>query len=123
VAEVRRLSSEAEPTCSRCNGNGHRFDRLSTAYAYLLGLYLGDACISTHPRGVYRLRITLDVRYPGIVQECEAAMQAVLPWNRVGCQLRKCNCFEVSAYSKSWPCLLPQHGEGKKHQRRIVLAD
>jgi hypothetical protein len=30
------------------------------AYAYLLGMYLGDGCISEHPRGVQRLRITLD---------------------------------------------------------------
>jgi hypothetical protein len=26
------------------------------------------------------------------------------------------------AYSKSWPCLFPQHGRGKKHERSIVLA-
>jgi hypothetical protein len=50
---------------------------------YLLGLYLGDGCISAHPRGVYRLRITLDLRYPGIVEECEAALRAVLPLNHV----------------------------------------
>ena len=30
---------------------------------------------------------------------------------------------EVSSFSKSWPCLLPQHGPGKKHQRPIVLTD
>lgn len=95
----------------------------SSAYVYLLGLYLGDGCISTHPRGVYRLRITLDVRYPAIVQECESAVQAVLPLNRVGRHLRPCNCYEVSAYSKSWPRLLPQHGSGRKHERKIVLAD
>lgn len=50
-------------------------------------------------------------------------MQAVAPRNRVCCQLRKCNCFEVHAYSKGWPCLFPQHGPGVKHNRRIYLAD
>ena len=25
-------------------------------------------------------------------------------------------------YSNHWPCLLPQHGPGRKHQRRIALA-
>ncbi len=109
--------------CGRCHGPAHDFDRLSTAYAYLLGLYLGDGCISAHPRGVYRLRITLDVRYPAIVQECEAAIRAVLPRNRVGRHLRRCNCYVVSAYSKRWPCLLPQHGAGRKHERRIELAE
>jgi hypothetical protein len=29
---------------------------------------------------------------------------------------------EVSAFSKSWPRLFPQHGFGKKHHRSIVLA-
>jgi hypothetical protein len=97
--------------------------RDSGAYVYLLGLYLGDGCISTHQRGVYRLRVTLDVRYPAVVAECEAAMRAVVPSNRVARHLRQCNCYEVSAYSKSWPRLLPQHGSGKKHERKIVLAD
>jgi hypothetical protein len=89
---------------------------------YLLGLYLGDGYIAAHRRGVYRLRITLDVRYPGIIQECEAAMRAVLPWNRTGRQLRSCNCYEISAYSKAWPCFFPQHGAGKKHERKITLT-
>lgn len=30
---------------------------------------------------------------------------------------------EVSCYSKSWPCLFPQHGPGRKDQRLIELAD
>ncbi len=29
---------------------------------------------------------------------------------------------EVSSFSKSWPCLFPQHGPGTKHTRRIWLA-
>ena len=50
-------------------------------------------------------------------------MQSVLPNNCVLRQLRPCNCFEVSSYSKSWPCLFPQHGPGKKHERRIELTE
>jgi hypothetical protein len=30
-------------------------------------------------------------------------------------------CVVVSLYSKHWPCLLPQHGPGKKHLRPIRL--
>nr|WP_234809660.1 LAGLIDADG family homing endonuclease [Mycolicibacterium tusciae] len=30
-------------------------------------------------------------------------------------------CVEVSLYSKHWPCLLPQHGPGRKHKRCIAL--
>jgi len=109
--------------CRRCGSAKHRFDRLSTAYVYLLGMYLGDGCISRSAKDVFRLRIALDAKYPGIVEECATAMQAVVPWNNVHQQLTPKNYVEVHAYSKSWPCLLPQHGPGKKHEREIVLAD
>jgi len=115
-----RIESKA---CEACGEEKHGFDRLGPEYLHLLGLYLGDGSIARHRRDVYRLRIDLDVRYPGIVDECEEAMRAVVSRNRVSCQLRPCNCFEVYAYSKSWPCLFPQHGPGKKHTRRIVLSD
>lgn len=88
-------------------------------YAYLLGMYLGDGCISAHPRGVYRLRIALDARYPNIIDECAVAMAAVLP-NAVG-RTRGPGLIEVGAYSKHWPCLFPQHGAGPKHHRSIRL--
>jgi hypothetical protein len=84
---------------------------------------LGDGWISKCPRGVFKLRIALDVKYPGIVEECAAAMQAVVPTNRVNPQLTRKNYVEVNAYSKSWPCLFPQHGPGKKHEREIVLTE
>lgn len=88
-------------------------------YAYLLGLYLGDGCISAHKRGVYALRIALDQKYPGIIRECDAAMRTVLP-NRVSIVARP-GCVEVVSNSKHWPCLFPQHGPGPKHLRPIVL--
>jgi len=99
------------------------WDRLPRRdYAYLLGLYLGDGCLSRHARDVYRLRIVLDLRYPGIIEECENAMRRVMPANRV-CRVRKVGCLEVAGYSKLWPELFPQHGAGRKHERRIVLVD
>lgn len=30
-------------------------------------------------------------------------------------------CVVVSQYSKHWPCLFPQHGPGRKHNRQIRL--
>jgi hypothetical protein len=30
-------------------------------------------------------------------------------------------CVEVMSHWKHWPCLFPQHGPGRKHERRIVL--
>ncbi len=49
-------------------------------------------------------------------------MEAVVPWNKVHQQLTPKNYVEVHAYSKAWPCLLPQHGPGKKHEPAITLA-
>ena len=102
---------------------------LPREYVYLLGMYLGDGCIATHRRGVYRLRIHLDLRYPGIVDECEAAIRAVAAGNRVN-RLRRRSHYtgadrethvELSCYSKRWPGLFPQHGPGRKHTRDILL--
>jgi hypothetical protein len=115
--------------CAQCGGPDHDVTETSE-YVYLLGLYLGDGCISTHPRGVYRLRMLLDAAYPGIVEECVAAMSAVMPRNRVNLRTRTggfdaknpASYIEVSVYSKAWPCLFPQHGAGRKHERPIVLA-
>jgi len=89
------------------------------AYVHLLGAYLGDGCIATHRRSVYRLRLVQDARYPGLIDGWCRTMAAVLP-NRVNTQQRR-GCVEVASYSKHWPCLLPQHGPGRKHERRIAL--
>jgi hypothetical protein len=88
-------------------------------YAYLLGLYLGDGCLSPYRTGVYRLRISLDLRYPGIIDECEKAMSEVLP-NKVG-RVPAPGCASVNSYSQHWPCVFPQHAPGVKHHRPIVL--
>jgi hypothetical protein len=89
-------------------------------YAYLLGLYLGDGCIS-QSRRVWRLRIALDAKYPTIIDRCRVAIDMLMIGQRAYVMQLPKNCVEVSLYSKHWPCLLPQHGPGKKHDRRIVL--
>ena len=101
--------------CPRCD----LFVLDERAYAYLLGLYLGDGCLSKHRRDVYRLRISLDARYPNIITECARAMVAV-SGRRVG-YARPRGCIVVNASWKHWPCLFPQHGPGPKHERTIEL--
>jgi hypothetical protein len=87
------------------------------------GMYLGDGCLSRHPRGVWRLRVTLDSAYPVIVAECASAMRNVSPGRRVHVLQRSSGrCVDVSSYWKHWPCYLPQHGRGPKHMRPIVLT-
>ena len=94
----------------------------SADYAYLLGLYLGDGCVSKGAR-TYRLRIFLDAAYPGIVVGCRDALEAVRPGQLALARLsRSSRCYEVGMYSNHWPCLIPQHGPGRKHQRRIAVV-
>ena len=117
--------------CPKCGQVPHDFAGLPTEYVYLLGVYLGDGCISRHPRGVFRLRVVLDARYPGIVDETRRALNAVMPKNPAGLLTRTGtrasgevypSCIEVYSYSRSWPCLFPQHGPGRKHERAIALV-
>jgi Homeodomain-like domain len=107
-------------SCVDCGGL-HDLDGLPPSYVYLLGMYLGDGCLSAHPRGVFKLRISLDARYPGIAEECERAMRAVMPANRIG-RVGYGTWHELYSYSKHWPCLFPQHGPGRKHEREIALT-
>jgi len=90
------------------------------AYSYLLGIYLGDGCLSEHPRDVYRLRIFCDLKYPQIIDEIATSIIIVKGDETVGFTPKK-GCVEISAYWKHWICLFPQHGPGRKHSRTIEL--
>ncbi|WP_329287176.1 helix-turn-helix domain-containing protein [Streptomyces sp. NBC_00691] len=105
------------PLCPRCDGR----ELDEAAYAYLLGLYLGDGHIS-HPRQhrVPSLRITLDDAWPGVQQEAMTAVRTVFPDNTAS-WARKTGCRDAKVHSKHLVCLFPQHGPGKKHERAIVL--
>jgi hypothetical protein len=99
---------------------------IQQVYTYILGIYLGDGNI-TKVRNVYRIRITLDARYPNIIQKCSDAIQILLPENQIGIVKRyyrnHLSCVDVSCFHKFWPEILPQHGIGRKHNREIALAD
>ncbi|WP_052869456.1 hypothetical protein [Streptomyces niger] len=105
------------PRCPRCDSSA--LDE--SAYAYLLGLYLGDGHIIQYSQHrAPSLMITCAESWPGLMDACETAMRAVLPDNSV-CRVRRTGCRNVKVYSKHLWCLFPQHGPGKKHERRIVL--
>lgn len=109
------------PAGSMACGGDHDFAALPAApYSYLLGLYLGDGCIS-RIRRVWRLRIVLDTKYPSIIERCRQAIDTLMPSQRASVMQLPKDCVEVSLYSKHWPCLFPQHGPGKKHTRLIRL--
>jgi hypothetical protein len=93
---------------------------LGAAYVYLLGLYLGDGTISFSGRS-FQLRLSLDARYPDIIESARVAMQTVVPHGRVHERPRTGACILESGW-KDRPLVFPQHGPGRKHRRRIALA-
>jgi hypothetical protein len=116
------LPGKRRARCPRCEPEAASLD--SRAYSYLLGLYLGDGCISDgaamRKKGVCFLVIACADAWPGLMDECEGAIRAVMPHNCVQ-RVQKPGMHEVKAYSKHWRCLFPQHGPGRKHERPIIL--
>ncbi|MFE2873431.1 MULTISPECIES: helix-turn-helix domain-containing protein [unclassified Embleya] len=90
------------------------------AYAYLLGLYLGDGHIVAHARS-YSLSISCANAWPGLIRECANTITRVLPGSAADLVPRP-GCTDVKRYSRHWPCMFPQHGPGRKHDRPIILT-
>src|SRR6266702_1918221 len=61
--------------CPRC----HARSMDESAYAYLLGLYLGDGHIVRGPRDVYVLAIACSDDWPGLMAAARQAMATVMP--------------------------------------------
>ena len=92
-------------------------------YAYLLGIYLGDGWLSPHARGVWKLRVACDAKYPEIIDAIAHAMAAVRGDGKAGVYPKAGRCVEVAMYWKHWHCVFPQHGRGPKWTRRIELTE
>jgi hypothetical protein len=106
--------------CPRCWRGAKPIRFTPEDYAELLGLYLGDGCISEMPR-TQKLRITLDAKYPRIIERLKALLARCFPENSVGVVEKPDSCHEVWVHCMHLACLLPQHGPGKKHERMLVL--
>ncbi|MEU4152261.1 transcriptional regulator [Streptomyces sp. NPDC026659] len=105
--------------CSLCGPAGEPpADRAS--YSYLLGLYLGDGCISPGMKAGYYLRIACSDAWPGLIEACVAAVEAINP-SKKSYRVQAVGYTSVVGYSWHWRCLFPQHGPGKKHERAIAL--
>jgi hypothetical protein len=113
---------ERPPACPVCGDEIHDFgDIPAKSYSYLLGVYLGDGCLSKNGSS-WTLRVTLDAAYPGIIAECVEAAQAVSLGRFIGVRPHQTDaCVEVSCTWRRWLCLFPQHGAGRKHSREIRL--
>jgi hypothetical protein len=104
--------------CPRCHGRSMD----ESAYAFLLGLYLGDGSITRGRRDVFTLWIACCDDWPGLMKAARRAMSDVMPASSVFC-VHKQGCTMVKSTSKHWPCLFPQHGPGRKHTRKIELEE
>ena len=116
-------TAASRAVCARCS-TPPVLPEPQADYAYLLGLYLGDGCISlagARNKAVWKLRIMCADAWPGLQQECAQAMSSIRTDNKVRMQQRP-GCAEVNSCSRHWPCLFPQHGPGKKHLRHIELT-
>ena len=100
--------------CPRCDGRA-----LDQPYAALLGFYLGDGYLSRQRRGVFGLLVRRDPA--GRRRRLSSCMRAVRPGQRP--HTRRPGLRRHHGSWKHWPCLFPQHGPGRKHERPIVLDD
>jgi len=93
----------------------------SASYAALLGFYLGDGHISRAAR-YFALRISCDLAYPTIIDDVASLIAAVRTGGRIFIVARA-GCADVQSNWQHWPCLFPQHGPGRNHERAIVLTE
>jgi hypothetical protein len=136
-SEISRLTGIPRPTLSAWrHSRGRRYhDRLATAnsrwrpahpaaYCYLLGVYLGDGCLSVQPRGGASLIVSLDLSYPAIIDTVERSIRTVFPDVTVARGFPKgARLTVLRASHPALPFAFPQHGAGRKHNRRIALTD
>lgn len=118
----RELYVHPHRVCPRCTALP-RSPEPEDSYAYLLGLYLGDGYISPvgdRTKMIWALRIACADAWPGLIEECVKAVRAIRPGNKVR-TVQRVGCVEVNSHSRHWPCFFPQHGPGKKHERKIEL--
>ncbi len=104
--------------CPRCEGAplDHK------AYAELLGWYLGDGHISCTRGRVFDLHVFNDVKYSDNNLGIAELMRRVKPGGRPHTRMMP-GCVVTTVSWIHWPCLFPQHGPGRKHERAIVLED
>src|SRR4051812_45672039 len=105
-----------DPDCWRCTGGD---PAEPGSYVRLLGYYLGDGCLSVAGR-VYSLRVSCDLRCSGIIADVGAVTDAVRTGRSVG-HVPAPGVTVVQAYWRHWPCVFPQHGLGRKHERHLGM--
>lgn len=93
-------------------------------YSYILGMYLGDGTITKYPR-TKRLVISLDVKYPKLVDDVAESISILMGKNPTlinGTNNGKPSYVNVAIYNCNLGILFPHEGSGPKHLRKIQLS-
>jgi hypothetical protein len=107
--------------CPRCWRDGRHLLFSAPDYTELLGLYLGDGHLVRLAR-TWKLRLFLDSRHAGIVEESRGLLERCFPYNAVATMFaHEGRMTTIYVHSSHLTCLFPQHGPGIKHKRRIGL--
>ena len=111
-----RGQSHCSVPCPRCDDA----DLDAAAYAELFGWYLGDGYISRGRRDVFNLHVVNDARYVQLNLAIACLMRRVKPGGRP--HTRNVPGAVITTVSwKHWPCLFPQLGPGRKHERVLGM--
>ena len=93
-------------------------------YPYLLGLYLGDGCLSKPGRSkAHTFDLACDSGYPAIVAEAESALEAVFEAPIRRWSPDDAACLHLRVTHQALASAFPQHGPGRKHKRKIELVE
>lgn len=95
------------------------------AYSFCLGIYLCDGYIvQSKQHRVPNITFYNDYQYPINTREWCDKIQIIFPENKVNCKKKpSSNCVIVKVYNNCIWDLFPQHGKGKKHDRKLILED
>ena len=127
--QIGRTSIE-DPVEYLCSMNSlvDRFD-IFNAYSFILGMYLGDGCIS--PMGRTKcLQIALDNKYPNLIELVRSNLKLIFNrepsvYDRSVDRGQKyiSNSIHMKIYSINLGILFPHEGSGSKHLRKIELTE
>src|SRR5262245_892571 len=113
----RRNRTGHPPRCPRC----HDRPLDEAAYAYLLGLYLGDGHMTLGRSDVWALSITCCDGWPGLMTQARLAMSAVMPSSKVFAVPRT-GCTEIKSTSKHWLCLRSEEHTSELQSLRHLVC-
>ncbi len=116
-----RVPAAPRVVCPCCGRSARQMTFTPGDYSELLGLYLGDGYLVRMPR-TWRFRLYLDSKHTEIVRQSAELLERCFGSNVVTPLYRHDGAMTIlNIYSSHLPCLFPQHGPGKKHERPIVL--